>query len=469
MRRLFKLFHRSTRDRLDSLLEINWLLLFLLAPVFFFPWVYNTWTIGRYFLIQVLIESLIFIWLLKIILQKEFELKKITFKTIKDFFQSQSGLQFLIPVLLFALILIITTIFSTNPYYSFWGYYRRKTGLLFWLHLIGFYLVLFFNLKTKKQIKRILNSILIATAIVTIYGLIQILGLDFLKWTEDLGFSQRVISTMGQPNFLASWFCLSFPIIIWMLIKMKNQFAQKLTWQKLIIFCLFIFSFFVFVLTQSRGAWIGLFLSLFGLVVILCWLMNQKRLAILITILLLTIFAFLVYLNLNSLEIRSDDSFLTVRFKSMTQLNLAGQLRMKYWKASMDLIQKKPWLGYGIETQCLLFYKYYEPEMAALEKINAFSDRAHNDILDWWLMTGIFGLIVYLFIIIQTLFYGIRTVFRQIKRPLDLQGLPLIILILCTGIFAYIISLQFSFHVGSTALYFMGFLAIIHVYLKNKI
>ncbi len=128
------MYIRDLPKILDKIIEAGWLLIFGLSPVFFCPWVYGTWQIGEYFLFQVLVEIILFVWLVKIILTWE-HFNIITFK---------EKLKFILPAIIFIVVLGLAAIFSRSPYHSFWGYYHRKMGYLTWLHFFVFFLFFFF-------------------------------------------------------------------------------------------------------------------------------------------------------------------------------------------------------------------------------------------------------------------------------------------------------------------------------------
>ncbi len=458
----------------DYIIEIGWLLVFAFSPIFFAPFLHGTWQIGESFLFQVLIEILGFVWLLKIVINwQKFSLKK--FKEILLRFKP------ILPALIFIFILGLATIFSQSSHYSFWGYYISKMGYLIWLHFFIFFLILFFNLKTTKQIARIFYIIILTTGLVVLYGFLQVLGLDFFNWSEPPSLGYRVFSTLGQPNFLASWLLLVFPVIFWIIFryssqdhlkaplfstfkkekkehldKTKNPSFLKRVFFRPIFVCLSLLTVIILVLTQSRAGWIGFFLALFFFIIIFSWQKNQKRLAMSLFIFLVLFSIFIVALNVSPLQIKSTDHLLVIRFKTLSHLAEAGRLRFIWWQNSLDLIQQKPIfsLGYGPETQHLNFPQYYEPEYAALEGINKIPDRAHNDILDMTLMAGRWGLMSYLLLILLVLFSGLKYIFKGKNHS------SFMVLILLTGLFGYLISLQFSFHVIPTAIYFWGYLAI---------
>ncbi|MDD5164854.1 MAG: O-antigen ligase family protein, partial [Patescibacteria group bacterium] len=224
-----------------------------------------------------------------------------------------------------------------------------------------------------------------------------------------------------------------------------------------LIACLLFGSVIILVLTQSRGGWIGFFIAFFFFSIIWAYFQKQKRLSLILLILLAVIILFVIYLNFNPVTPRESDSFLISRLKTLTNFSETGQLRLIWWKISLGLIEKAPILGYGPEIQRFLFIPYYQPDFAVLEAINSYPDRAHNDILDTLLISGFLGLISYLFLIGSAFYFGLRKINQLIKQPVNRAA----ILVLLTGLIGYFVSLQFSFHVIPTAVYFWGYLAIV--------
>ncbi|MCH7759526.1 O-antigen ligase family protein, partial [Patescibacteria group bacterium] len=374
-----------------------------------------------YFLFQVLVEIILLVWLIRIILKGRVSIRGWI-----------SQIKFIFPALVFIFILGLATIFSQSLAHSFWGYYFRKMGYLIWLHFSAFFLILFFNLKTLKQIFRIFYVIVITLTLVVAYGVLQVFGFDIFSWSEGPVFTGRVFSTLGQPNFLGSWLLLAIPMLVWLISKVNHRrLASKfrLYFLKPILISLFLVSIFVLVLTQSRGAWIGFFFGFFFFSVIFAWLKKQKRLARLLLILFAVILIFIGYLNLYPLSSKPDDSFLKARFKTLSQFSTIGKLRLIWWQNSLELIQQKPILGYGPETQHLNFIRYYTPEFAALEAINNYPDRAHNDILDMLLISGILGLVSYLFFIGTAFYFGLKYIFKSTinHQPSTINHHPLFI------------------------------------------
>jgi len=460
-------------------LEFCWLMVIFLLPICFSLNIASPWQIKYTFFIY-LVQALVFLWLAKIILTPH-GLKK-------------ENLYKLFPVFIFIIVLGLATIFSQWPRMSFWGTYERKMGYLTWLHCFLFFLVLFFNFKSRAQLKRIAWTIFFATTIVVVYGLFQLLGLDPILWIERPLITKRIFSLVGQPNFLASWLLLTLPFIIWLFFEEKKFIVISL------IFISLILSLICFFFTGSRGGAIGLLAGLLFFFFSLSWLKRKRKNLIFskfspsqegcerserelsklggrgkfILLILSFIVSSVVFLN-----IKNPNS----RF-SFSAIKQAGEFRTTIWQQALSLIKKRPLLGYGPETQFFHFIKLYQPVQGILESINSYPDRSHNDFLDMALTSGIAGLLSYLFMIVAVFYYGFVYLFKTkrsfikispvtegrseatIGNPLGVQARGVggnfdLILLVLSGLFAYLVSLQFSFHEITGLVYFWLMLVIV--------
>ena len=486
-------------------LEFCWLMVIFLLPICFSLNIASPWQIKYTFFIH-LVQALVFLWLAKIILTPH-GLKK-------------ENLYKLFPVFIFIIVLGLATIFSQWPRMSFWGTYERKMGYLTWLHCFLFFLVLFFNFKSRAQLKRIAWTIFFATTIVVVYGLFQLLGLDPILWIERPLITKRIFSLVGQPNFLASWLLLTLPFIIWLFFEEKKfikifPVSERLRAKRArvvqdggrgkfivisLIFISLILSLICFFFTGSRGGAIGLLAGLLFFFFSLSWLKRKRKNLIFskfspsqegcerserelsklggrgkfILLILSFIVSSVVFLN-----IKNPNS----RF-SFSGIKQAGEFRTTIWQQALSLIKKRPLLGYGPETQFFHFIKLYQPVQGILESINSYPDRSHNDFLDMALTSGIAGLLSYLFMIVAVFYYGFVYLFKTkrsfikispvtegrseatIGNPLGVQARGVggnfdLILLVLSGLFAYLVSLQFSFHEITGLVYFWLMLVIV--------
>ena len=426
---------------IDQIIEIGYLLIIGLVPLYFNTYTYNTFLLNQSSIFQILTEITFLFWLIKIISSSEL-IKKLLSAKIK----------FILPVIIFIAVLGLTTILSQAPNRSFFGSYERKMGYLGWLHFFVFFIILIFNLNSWSKIKRVILVVLLTAGLVCLYGFIQLLGFDPINWLEPPVQTKRVFSTFGQPNFLGAWLLFIIPLIIFGLF----------IWQKFLsrFFLILLLSgaILIFIFTLSRAAWLGLVGEIFFFLIIFAWF--KKRKWPLFGSIILAILGILIVILINFYPpYFSAAPNVYERLKSFAYLKQgSSQVRFWWWKDALDLIKKKPIFGYGLENQRLIYHYYYRPEIALYEKINTYPDRAHNEFLDLLLTSGIVGLLGYLFLIDNAFYFGFKKIKQSLSLGFKVYGLQFMIL---TGLFGYLISNQFSFPVISTALYFWLFLSFI--------
>lgn len=335
--------------------------------------------------------------------------------------------------------LIISLPFSIDTANSWFGSYTRQEGLSSWLFYILWSILLILHLNVNKDKTLSLVNIFFKVAsysglIVSIYALCQVLGLDFVSWSEPAKITGRAFSFLGQPNYLACWLVLIIPLSAYLVVtSLKN--SQKFFW------CLvFALQFLALLTTGSRAVF---FVFLFVSTVWLFWfLFKEKKIAfkkigiILITVLFLgSLFvSFLFFTNQH-------------RFSEMTNLSQGSlAIRFNLWQTGWKSFLQKPFLGYGLENQKEVYVSHYKVDFALYSRPNTYSDRAHNLIIDTLLTSGILGLLVFVYFL-----YG---VFSNLIKGLKKQKYSHVSIFLLWSLTAYLLSLLFNFSVTVTNIYF---------------
>jgi O-antigen ligase len=112
----------------------------------------------------------------------------------------------------------------------------------------------------------------------------------------------------------------------------------------------------------------------------------------------LTVFIVVAYaiINIDSLRKRYVNDFENDLSETAVTPDLT-ETRMKRWVLELELIKQSPWIGYGSGSEKqVLKNKYFEEKFyrSYLVELNA-----HNQYLSFLINTGIFGLLLYLFIL----------------------------------------------------------------------
>ncbi len=440
----YGIWQQSLNKILDILIEFCYLAIVFFVPIFFAAFLNNNdvFELNKIVLFKILILLLLLFSLFKLALPDD-KYKIRRWLSLSFFYK-----YLLIPCL-FLLSLLITVIFSRDPAISFYGLYSRYQGLDSYIFYFLFFILLLSNIKTIKQIRRIIIAAVLSSFLVSLYGLAQMAGFDFKDWTEPAFITGRATSTLGQPNFLASYLLLVIPLTIYLIIR-TSKFLIRFLW--IIVFLFQILSLFF---TYSRGGWIGLILGITLTGLIYLWITKKNVLSFLknkklIKFSLLILFLLVVYTT--CLLCRSD--FFRYRIKSSFDFK-GGSVaaRINFWQAGWQAFKKNPILGYGPETQGEVFVGYYKKDWAIHGNVNVYPNRAHNLFFDILLTSGLVGLILYLALLY--LFY--KLILANIKNK-QRAGLSVAVFLAVTG---YLISLMFNFSIVATNVYFWLFLAIV--------
>jgi len=434
----------SCRIVLDSLIEVTYLVVIFVVPLWFSYWfpTYNIFEFNKIILFKILTWVLLFFTFLKIVF----------YGSRPNFPAGIFFRRYWLAPLIFIIGLTLILAGSPDPAQSFYGTLERQQGLSSYLFYFLWFILVSFNVlvgasdasTTEQTIAKKTRRIIMATALsgflVAVYGVLQVLNIDFVTWPEEPYLTHRALSSLGQPNFLASWLLLVIPLAAYLFLT-SRRFLIKFVWflvGLIQIICLFF--------TGSRGGLVAFFLTslifLIYLFITADWPRRKK------------IFISLVFIAAGIISLFCLDYFSEGRLRELKNRDY-GSLgaRISFYQAAADAISNKPWLGYGLENSAEVFIKYYRPEWGVYGDVNQSPDRAHNLFLDILLSGGAVGL--FLFLILYYFFCDlVRLNLREKKMP----GLSLALFL---GVVAYLFSLFFSFAIVSGEIYFWLFLALL--------
>ncbi len=432
---------------IDFWLETCWLAIVFITPIIFAWWSgsANMFELTKGVFFCVATEILAILFLLKIFLEN-----KINFKL--DF-------KLIAPLIFWVGAVFLSLIWAVDVKESFWGSFERQQGIWFILHLLAFFFILFFSIKNFRQIKRILLTFVFSTFIICLYGLIQFFGWDWWSWAETASGSNRIFSTLGQPNFFAHFLIITIPISIYSLF-----FIAKKNIYKFLIALLILGEVFSLTASLSRAAWLGFIAQITILIVIWALVFKNKykkvKIGLVLTLILIFISSFFFISN--------SDNALGNRLKSTLNFE-SGSVKMRifYWSSAWEEIKTmnigELMFGYGPENTDNVFVKYYDKDWGIYEEVDSFPDRAHNVFFDLFFNYGLVGFFLFAcfwFLIFANL---IKYAFLNKERP-EYFWLAMAIIVIFSG---YFINVLFSFSVVSTLVY-LFVLAAISIFLLSK-
>ncbi|MCF7860132.1 O-antigen ligase family protein [Patescibacteria group bacterium] len=357
------------------------LLIIPLSMSFFFP-IYSPFTLVKFFWLQLLATVIL---LANLILLKK---KLLSASSYNRFIAS------LMPVIIFLFGWSILSLFSVNPLQSWLGSYERKMGLVFYYFLsIYFAYIIYyfsnFNFKEKIKnsltwlgaIKRLSLFMTLSGVLVAIYACLQFFGYDFAQWQEGQ-LLNRAISTLGQPNFLASLLLLSLPLSLFLLTQTKKFRSRA-------VYIIAIMLQFAALLTSgSRASWLASIIVISLVVVAETW--RRRRFRILWLLPLFIIFLLTAAYLLTPLRLQS--------LRNFNEGSIA--LRRSFYQAAVQIIPNHPWFGVGLENGGEIIVNQYQQDWGIFMKVDSYTDKVHNSVLDVIIQTGFIGLMFWLFLYI---------------------------------------------------------------------
>ncbi|MBN2884579.1 O-antigen ligase family protein [Patescibacteria group bacterium] len=357
------------------------LLIIPLSMSFFFP-IYSPFTLIKFFWLQLLGTIIL---LANLIIFK---------KNLLSVASYQRFIAGLAPLVLFLLGWSILSLFSVNLSQTWLGSYDRKMGLVFYYFLSVYfaYIVYYFsNFNFKEKIRNVMTwsratarlsfLMMVSGSVVAIYACLQFIGYDFAQWQEGqlLG---RAISTLGQPNFLASLLLLTVPLSILVLVKTKKILFLSLSLIAVIL------QFLALLMSGSRAAWLAIAVVAVLVLIVETWRQRHFKILWLIPL-------FLIFLVTTAYFVSP------VRLQSLVNFNAGSiALRRSFYQAAGRVIPNNIWTGIGLENGGEVIVGQYQQDWGIFMKVDAYTDKVHNSVLDVIIQTGIIGLIFWLFLYI---------------------------------------------------------------------
>lgn len=431
----------------DRVLEFLWLSAIVLTPIMFFPFGFLTFELPKIALFRSLVVVMLFIYVLKVILEKRISWPSFDGIRQRWFWIFFGG---------FVLSVIAATLFSIAPQVSFWGSYFRQSGFISFLSYMVFFLLLLLNVRKKEQFKRIFIALLGTASVVALIGILQKFVPAFSGfWDVDL-FLGRIFSTLGHPNYLATYFVLIFPFTFALFLERKDgSTIQNSSLRKIFSGVLFVLMFFALLLTEGRAGILAFVVGFFFFFIFYGFMAHKKWLiwaAVSVPVIL-----FLMALFANVFR-SSDVVQKTVLNRALLESgNLRSiETRLVMWPKVVEMIKNRPLLGYGPETFPIAFSAFASPKLLDVENMSDIADRAHNEFLDMASNVGFLGLIFYAGFIVSLFVIG----FSIIKK-LSSWNEKLFVLAALTGIISLLTANQFGFSVSAHYVYFWLIAALI--------
>ncbi len=389
-----------------------------------------------------------------------------------------------IPILVYLVVFIISSILSINPVMSLLGTYKRFEGLSATVcYLLIFYATVNF-VTTKKRLYLLIITLVAGATVASGYGIAQHLGFDLFKWSTFQ--TWRVFSTFGNPVFFSAYLVMTLPLAVVLLLNapfQKNEGRHLLctptTWTFLAL-SLTIYT--AFWLTNTRACFVALLGSFLPFLVLVFPKNTAERYrfgTLIISLIVLGLFfnvryetsivkhkhetTFIKYLTDDAQPAGNHDEQPSLQkavaerppvfydthsrprpeFAKKYPVNGSSFSRIFQYLAAIEIIKDHPILGIGPDTTGIVYQKYLAKVFSVEEGDNGFQfprqDRIHNDVLDTTVTRGFIGLATYLWLLIALGVYVKKNYHRLTNQH------KIVLLGLLSGILCYLIQNEFSF------------------------
>lgn len=337
---------------------------------------------GKGFFFRITVEILFGFWLALLILDP------------REYFPRRNILLFAFGIFISAIFL--ADFFGVNFSKSFWSNYERMEGFILYLHLFAYFLMLVSVFRKELDWRIFFHLSVFVSLIVTAYAYLEKFG------SIETMSGSRVFSTVGNPIYLAAYLLMIFFLLFFYFFETLNPRL------KILYLLIILFEFPVFLLTETRGALLGLWAGIFAAVSLKLAAAADRRLKI-----GLVVFLWILVLLPAGLIVFRESDFIKSRsyLERFTSISLADQTarsRLLLWGLSWESWREKPFWGWGQDNFISAYTKNYNPRLYGNEP---WFDRSHNTPLQWLVEAGIIGFAAYLFIVI-----GVLVLLRKIRR-----------------------------------------------------
>lgn len=388
----------------------------LLSTSLFFPYI-----TGKAFFFRIIVEIIFGAWIFLALLDPNYRLKR-------------SALVWAFGFL--ALVLVASTLLGADPYHSFWSNFERMEGLITYLHLLAYLVVLATVLRSRRWWGALLGVSLGVSLVVGFWAISQ--------WSASTVSGFRADASLGNPIYLGVYGLLHFFLALFWWLRAKSW------WPRLGLGLLALFQLVTIYVSGTRSAIVGLVVGLLVALVLVAWReKHHPRIRFWATILLLVVVlaggAF--WLARDNAVLRSNP--VLARLANISLADGTTRDRLLVWNIGWQGFKERPILGWGLENFNLVFNKYFDPSLYGAEP---WFDRSHNILIDWLVHAGVFGLAAYLSLFVVA-FYLIwrRTAWSNLERSC-LSGL----------LAAYLVNNLFVFDNLTSFLIFFGVLAFLY-------
>ena len=303
----------------------------------------------------------------------------------RKFIKSHNIKQFSIFVSLFIGAGLFAAINSDVPYIAYLGEIQRRNGFLSYLALAVMAMASAFYIRID-SVKRINYVAYFTGLVLAVYGLMQISGVDFVKWNNPYN---AIISTVGNPNFAGAIMAMMAAIIFGPVL---NKGFNKIF--RVLSFILVLTLLYTIYLSDARQGLISIAIGVGVYTLVWVYQQNQKLGHVFAgTGVIVGIFSILGMLQIGPLT--------SILYKGSVSV------RGYYWRAGIKMFTENPVTGVGLDRYGAYFKEYREVKYPLTYGFNITSSNAHDLPIQLFATGGIFFGLSYLLLTFFILYRGI--------------------------------------------------------------
>lgn len=281
----------------------------------------------------------------------------------------------------------LSALFADNQLYAWLGRPFRHDGFITYLA----YFIIFLLARHIRLTRGLIKLATLSMCLVAGYAILQTYGIEpFARDMERIHW-QTAFSTMGNPNYLGAYLVLVLPLSAhgWVSIKQKCYLAS------------FALGYYALLCSNTRGSWIGFFVTLIVYLVFICQKTDRRQLLKRVAVLLVVIVLLTAVFNM-TLDGKFASRFSTFYTEAGKMLadederNTAGSFRMYIWQKTLLLVKERPILGYGPENMLQPFVDNFLEDSKRITKDGLPADKAHNEYLHYAVTSGIPLTLIYI-------------------------------------------------------------------------
>lgn len=212
--------------------DITFLILFVILvmgiPLAFTSYTRSVFEVNKMLLLRYVTIATCALWLLKYLALKDNGHDNPKEKSINLFSFRFKKIGLEIPIALWLILNILSTIFSQNIRISIIGAYDRWEGIVTVINYMMLLIMMTKLVHRRFQLNWILTGLMLSTVLSAIYGVYQSLGVDFMNWSVDP--TKRVFACINNPVHFCAYMAMLVPVGIgWLMYytEKQNKIASK--------------------------------------------------------------------------------------------------------------------------------------------------------------------------------------------------------------------------------------------------